>query len=100
MWKLGLGPQPLVEPTAARAVPVAAGVVGVVFGPAAIADREVAAQPAGTASEDVGNCLALLVIEAQAAHVIPQDVRDGQRPVVAGHVTSSASGPSGHRAGF
>ena len=99
MWKLSLGPQPLIEPAAARAVPVAAGVVGVVLDPAAVADREVAAQPAGTAGEDVGNRLALFVIETEAAHVIAEDVRDGQRPVAAGHVTSSASGPSGSRAG-
>jgi hypothetical protein len=36
----------------------------------------VATQPAGTASQDVGGGLALLVIEAQTAHVIAEDVRD------------------------
>jgi hypothetical protein len=62
----------------------------------------VAAQPAGTASQDVGGGLALLVIEAQTAHVIAEDVRDTKRPFVARHVriwAVSLSG-SGGRVGF
>ena len=99
--ELGLGPQTLVEATAARTVPVAAGVVGVVLGSTAVADREVATQPAGAASQDVGDGLALLVIEVQTTHVIAEDVRDRERLLVAGHVTTWASCPcpSGCRAG-
>ena len=63
MKELGLGPQPLVEASAAWAVPVSAGVIGVVLGPAAVADRTTATQPAGAASQDVGHGFTLLVIE-------------------------------------
>ena len=42
MRDLGLGPQTLIETTAARTVPVAAGVVGVVLGSTAVTQREVA----------------------------------------------------------
>ena len=77
--KLGLGPQPLVEATAARAVPVAAGVVGVVACSAAVAERDVSTQSAGAAGQDVSDGLGLLVIEVQAAHVIAEDVRDRER---------------------
>jgi hypothetical protein len=61
--KLSLGPQPLVEATTARAVPVAAGVVGVVARSTAVAERDVATQSAGAAGQDVGNGLALFVVE-------------------------------------
>jgi hypothetical protein len=50
----------------------------------------------------VGGGLALLVIEAQTAHVIAEDVRDTKRPFVARHVriwAVSLSG-SGGRVGF
>jgi hypothetical protein len=99
--ELGLGPQTLVETAAARTVPVAAGVVGVVLGSTAVTAREVAAQPAGAASQDVGYGLALLVIEMQTTHVIAEDVRDREPPLTARHVTAWASGPSpsGCRAG-
>jgi hypothetical protein len=63
VWELGLGPQTLVEAAAARKVPVAAGVVGVVLGSTAVADRVVPTQSAGAASHEVGGGLALLVIE-------------------------------------
>lgn len=43
VWKLCFGPQTLIEAAAARAVSVAAGVVGVVLGPAAVAKRKMAA---------------------------------------------------------
>jgi hypothetical protein len=63
VWELGLGPQTLVEAAAARTVPVAARVVGVVLGSTAVARSHVPTQPAGAASQDVGGGLALLVIE-------------------------------------
>jgi hypothetical protein len=53
--KLGLGPQTLVEATAARTMPVAAGVVGVVACSAAVAERDVSTQPAGAAGQDVSD---------------------------------------------
>jgi hypothetical protein len=85
---LGLGPQTLVETTAARAVTVAAGVVGVVLGSTAVADRTMATQAAGAASQDVGNRLALLVVEAQTTHRVAEDVRDREHPLEARHATT------------
>jgi hypothetical protein len=89
--KLGLGPQPLVEATAAGAVPVAAGMVGVVACSAAVAERDVSTQSAGAAGQDVSDGLALLVIEVQTTHVIAEDVRDRERLLTAGHATPSAA---------
>ena len=85
---LGLGPESLVEATAARAVPVATGVVGVVDGAAAVADGAVPAQAAGTAGEDVGDRLGLVVVETEAPHVIAEDVGDRGGLFAAGHATS------------
>ena len=48
---LGLGPQGLIETTAARTVSVAAGVVGEVLVAAMVADGEVSAEAAGAAGE-------------------------------------------------
>ena len=89
----GLGPQTLVEAAAARTVPVAAGVIGVVLSSTAVADRVVSPQPTGGASQDVGGGLALLVIEVQTPHVIVEDVRDREGPLLARHVTPWACAP-------
>jgi hypothetical protein len=51
--ELSLGPQRLVEAAAGGTVTVAAGVVGEVGVPAAIADGDVSAEAAGTAGQDV-----------------------------------------------
>ena len=100
VWELGLGPQTLVEAAAARTVPVAAGVVGVVLGSTAVADRAVSPQPAGAASHDVGSGLALLVIEVQTPHVIAEDVRDREGPLLARHVMPWVCAPPESQAGF
>ncbi len=73
---LGLGPQGLVEGAAARAVAVAAGVIGDAGVATLVALLEMSTELSGSAGDEVADDTCLLATKAQRPRVIAQDLTD------------------------
>jgi hypothetical protein len=100
--ELGLGPEGLVEAAAGGTVAVAAGVVGEVAGPAAVAVVEVPAESARATGDEVGDDPLLGAGERHLVDVVAQDLGDGELvpcALGAGHLRLSRGSSGGSRGG-